>query len=60
MKYVHVGTKSELEETLLVPSVEEMDCIVEVESSIDANAIVHRLFGLSSRLYMSILSCALC
>ncbi|CAH2066254.1 unnamed protein product [Thlaspi arvense] len=41
VKYVHVGTKSELEEALFVPSVEEMDCIVEVESSIDANAIVH-------------------
>ncbi|XP_009127684.1 protein PHYLLO, chloroplastic isoform X1 [Brassica rapa] len=41
VKYVHVGTKRELEETLLEPSVEEMDCIVEVESSIDANAIVH-------------------
>ena len=46
MKYVHVGRKSELEETLLEPSLEEMDCIVEVESSIDANALVHRLFGL--------------
>lgn len=46
MRYVHVGTKSELEDALFVPSVEEMDCIVEVESSINANAIVHRLFGL--------------
>lgn len=44
MRYVHVGTKSELEDALFVPSVEEMDCIVEVESSINANAIVHRLF----------------
>lgn len=60
MKYVHVGTKRELEETLLVPGVEEMDCIVEIESSIDANAMVHRLFGLSLRLYMSILSCVFC
>ncbi|KAF2599247.1 hypothetical protein F2Q68_00008609 [Brassica cretica] len=41
VKYVHVGRKSELEETLLEPSLEEMDCIVEVESSIDANALVH-------------------
>lgn len=44
MRYVHVGTKSELEDALLVPNVEEMDCVVEVESSIDANAIIHRLF----------------
>uniref|UniRef100_A0A1J3CVU3 Protein PHYLLO, chloroplastic n=1 Tax=Noccaea caerulescens TaxID=107243 RepID=A0A1J3CVU3_NOCCA len=41
VRYVHVGTKSEIEEALFVPSMEEMDCIVEVESSIDANAIVH-------------------
>ncbi|CAA7053570.1 unnamed protein product [Microthlaspi erraticum] len=41
VRYVHVGTKSELEEALFVPSMVEMDCIVEVESSIDANAIVH-------------------
>ncbi|CAE5963485.1 unnamed protein product [Arabidopsis arenosa] len=41
VRYVHVGTKSELEDALFVPSVEEMDCIVEVESSINANAIVH-------------------
>ncbi|XP_023642879.1 protein PHYLLO, chloroplastic isoform X2 [Capsella rubella] len=41
VRYVHVGTKSELEDALFVPSFEEMDCIVEVESSINANAIVH-------------------
>ncbi|VVA98761.1 unnamed protein product [Arabis nemorensis] len=41
LRYVHVGTKSEFEEALFVPSMEEMDCIVEVESSIDANAIIH-------------------
>lgn len=65
MKYLHVGTKSDLEKTLLEPAVEEIDCIVEVESSIDANAIVHRLVWASSflRFYMSplsTLSCALC
>ncbi|KAJ0242827.1 2-oxoglutarate decarboxylase/hydro-lyase/magnesium ion-binding protein [Hirschfeldia incana] len=49
VKYVHVGTKSELEETLLDPSVEEMDCIVEVESSIDANALVHSTLESFSR-----------
>ncbi|CAN8236071.1 unnamed protein product [Cochlearia groenlandica] len=41
VRYVHVGTKSELEDALFVPSMEEMDCVVEVESSIDSNATVH-------------------
>lgn len=56
MRYVHVGTKSELEEALFAPSMEEMDCIVEVESSIDANAIVHRFFWAPS-FFFSVFTC---
>ena len=36
-------TKAELEEALCVAHHEQMDCMVEIESSIDANANFHRL-----------------
>lgn len=36
-------TKAELDEALCVAHHEQMDCMVEIESSIDANANFHRL-----------------
>lgn len=41
MKHVHVHTKSELQNALIKSQHEEVDYVIEVESSIDANANFH-------------------
>ncbi|KAL7603912.1 hypothetical protein Lser_V15G15247 [Lactuca serriola] len=41
VKHVHVSTKSELQKALLNSQHEESDCVIEVESSIDANKNFH-------------------
>ena len=43
MKHVEVQTKVELHDALFRSQYEEMDCVIEVASSIDANATFHRL-----------------
>ncbi|XP_045833302.1 protein PHYLLO, chloroplastic isoform X1 [Trifolium pratense] len=43
VKHLHVKTKAELEEALYVAQHENMDCMVEIESSIDANANFHSI-----------------
>ncbi|KAI4357933.1 hypothetical protein L6164_001848 [Bauhinia variegata] len=43
IKHLHVQTKMELEHALLAAQQEEMDCIIEIESSIDANANFHSI-----------------
>lgn len=43
LKHVQVGTKWELNNALLTSRQEEVDSIIEVESSIDANATFHRM-----------------
>ncbi|XP_010551342.1 PREDICTED: protein PHYLLO, chloroplastic isoform X2 [Tarenaya hassleriana] len=45
LKYHHVGTKGELEDALFLLNEGDMDCVIEVESSIDANATVHSTLG---------------
>jgi len=42
IKHLHVTTKEELKEALCVAQHEQMDCMIEIESSIDANASFHR------------------
>lgn len=39
---MYAQTKMELEETLFAAQNEDMDCLVEIESSIDGNANFHR------------------
>ncbi|KAL8268839.1 hypothetical protein R6Q59_002637 [Mikania micrantha] len=41
VKHVQVHTKSELQNALIKSQHEEVDCVIEVESSIDANANFH-------------------
>ncbi|KAM0047794.1 putative 2-succinyl-5-enolpyruvyl-6-hydroxy-3-cyclohexene-1-carboxylic-acid synthase [Helianthus debilis subsp. tardiflorus] len=41
VKHVHVHTKDELQNALIKSQCEEVDCVIEVESSIDANANFH-------------------
>ncbi|KAE9597953.1 putative 2-succinyl-5-enolpyruvyl-6-hydroxy-3-cyclohexene-1-carboxylic-acid synthase [Lupinus albus] len=41
IKHLHVKTKAELEEALCVVQHEQMDCLVEIESSIEANSNFH-------------------
>ncbi|KAJ7943266.1 protein PHYLLO, chloroplastic [Quillaja saponaria] len=43
VKHLHVQTKLELEDALSTTQHEEIDCVIEIESSIDANANFHRL-----------------
>ncbi|WJX87640.1 hypothetical protein P8452_69808 [Trifolium repens] len=43
IKHLHVKTKAELKEALYVAQHEKMDCMVEIESSIDANANFHSI-----------------
>ncbi|RDX71618.1 Protein PHYLLO, chloroplastic, partial [Mucuna pruriens] len=43
VKHLHVKTKVELKEALFVTQHEQMDCMVEIESSIDANASFHSI-----------------
>ena len=43
MKHLEVQTKAELHDALFTSQSEEMDCVIEVASSIDANANFHRL-----------------
>lgn len=45
VKHLPVQTKVELQDALLISQHDEMDCVIEVESSIDANATFHRLLG---------------
>ncbi|XP_022992379.1 protein PHYLLO, chloroplastic isoform X2 [Cucurbita maxima] len=41
LKHLHVRTKMELQDALFMSQCEENDCIIEVESSIDANTSFH-------------------
>ncbi|XP_076898989.1 protein PHYLLO, chloroplastic-like isoform X2 [Bidens hawaiensis] len=41
VKHVHVHTKAELQNAVIKSQHEEVDCVIEVESSIDANANFH-------------------
>ncbi|KAK7360718.1 hypothetical protein VNO77_02727 [Canavalia gladiata] len=43
IRHLHVKTKAELEEALSVAQHEQMDYMVEIESSIDANASFHSI-----------------
>ncbi|KAK7384912.1 hypothetical protein VNO78_30615 [Psophocarpus tetragonolobus] len=43
VKHLHVKTKGELNEALCVAQHEQMDCMVEIDSSIDANASFHSI-----------------
>ncbi|TKY49620.1 PHYLLO protein [Spatholobus suberectus] len=43
VKHLHVKTKAELKEALCIAKHEQMDCMVEIESSIDANASFHSI-----------------
>ncbi|XP_017425308.1 protein PHYLLO, chloroplastic isoform X3 [Vigna angularis] len=43
IKHLHVTTKEELKEALCVAQHEQMDCMIEIESSIDANASFHSI-----------------
>ncbi|XP_062163333.1 protein PHYLLO, chloroplastic isoform X1 [Alnus glutinosa] len=43
VKHLLVQTKLELQDALLISQHDEMDCVIEVESSIDANATFHRI-----------------
>ncbi|CAJ1958883.1 unnamed protein product [Sphenostylis stenocarpa] len=43
IKHIHATTKEELKEALSVAQHEQMDCMIEIESSIDANASFHRI-----------------
>ncbi|XP_020225950.1 protein PHYLLO, chloroplastic isoform X3 [Cajanus cajan] len=43
IKHLHVKTKAELKEALWVAQHEQMDYVVEIESSIDANASFHSI-----------------
>ncbi|XP_061353236.1 protein PHYLLO, chloroplastic isoform X2 [Gastrolobium bilobum] len=43
IKHLHVKTKAEFKEALCVGQHEQMDCMVEIESSIDANANFHSI-----------------
>lgn len=40
--HLHVTTKVELEDALLTSQDKEVDCVIEVEGCIDANATFHR------------------
>lgn len=42
VKHVQVSTKMELLDALFTSQQEQIDCVIEVESCIDANAIFHR------------------
>ncbi|XP_057414973.1 protein PHYLLO, chloroplastic isoform X3 [Lotus japonicus] len=48
VKHLHAKTKVELKEALCVAQNEQMDCMVEIESSIDANADFHRVLKKTS------------
>jgi hypothetical protein len=50
VKHLLVQTKVELQDALLISQHDEMDCVIEVESSIDANATFHRLLGANALL----------
>jgi hypothetical protein len=54
VKHLLVQTKVELQDALLISQYDEMDCVIEVESSIDANATFHRL--LSSNALLRLIS----
>ncbi|KAK9051156.1 hypothetical protein SSX86_027782 [Deinandra increscens subsp. villosa] len=41
VKHVHVHTKAELQKALIESQHEDVDCVIEVESSIDANSNFH-------------------
>ncbi|XP_068499038.1 protein PHYLLO, chloroplastic isoform X2 [Phaseolus vulgaris] len=43
IKHLHVTTKEELKEALCVGQHEQTDCMIEIESSIDANASFHSI-----------------
>lgn len=45
VKHSLVQTKRELQDALLASRYDEIDCVIEVKSSIDANATFHRLLG---------------
>lgn len=45
VKHLPVQTKMELQDALMISQGDEMDCVIEVESSIDANATYARLLG---------------
>jgi isochorismate synthase/2-succinyl-5-enolpyruvyl-6-hydroxy-3-cyclohexene-1-carboxylate synthase/2-succinyl-6-hydroxy-2,4-cyclohexadiene-1-carboxylate synthase/O-succinylbenzoate synthase len=45
VKHLLVQTKVELQDALFISQYDQMDCVIEVESSIDANATFHRLLG---------------
>lgn len=42
VKHIHVKTKGELDDALFTSQREDVDCVVEVESSIDTNVEFHR------------------
>ena len=50
VKHLLVQTKVELQDALFISQYDEMDCVIEVESSIDANATFHRLLGFNALL----------
>ena len=45
IKHLEVCTKIELRDALFTSQQENRDCVIEVESCIDSNAIFHRLSG---------------
>lgn len=45
VKHLPVQTKMELQDALMISQGDEMDCVIEVESAIDANATYARLLG---------------
>ena len=45
VKHLEVQTKAELYDALVTSQPEEMDCVIEVVSSIEANATFHRWFS---------------
>lgn len=42
VKHVQVQSKIELQDALFTSQHEDVDCVIEVESCIDANATFHR------------------
>ncbi len=48
VKHLLVQTKRELQDALLASQYDKIDCVIEVESSIDANATFHRLLGFNA------------
>ncbi|KAL5160110.1 Protein PHYLLO, chloroplastic [Glycine soja] len=48
VKHLHVKTKAELKEAMCVAQHEQMDCMVEIESSINANANFHSILKKSA------------